>query len=56
MSLKTKGIKFNDGPSRIVSTRLPFWHIQLAKKVGDGNISKGVRIALESLKQNKEQV
>lgn len=46
-----------DEPLKVSSVRLPFWHIRLAKKLGSGSISKGIRHALEvafkSLKEPK---
>lgn len=43
-----------DDPLKIVSMRLPNWHVRVARKLGKGNLSEGVRIALEHQHQNQE--
>lgn len=37
-----------DDPMKVVALRLTNWHTRKAKKIGDGNLSEGVRVALES--------
>ena len=36
-----------DVPMKVVSSRLPFTYIRLAKKLGNGSYSKGIIVALE---------
>lgn len=36
-----------DAPMCVRSVRLTFWHIRRAKRIGSGNLSEGVRIAIE---------
>lgn len=38
---------------QVKAVRLPFWHIQKAKKLGGGNFSRGVRLALSEAKSKK---
>lgn len=55
-----------DGQSRIYtdqneplkpsSVRLPFWHVREARRIGKGNLSEGIRIALEFFKINGGRV
>ena len=54
MSTSTKEVVYQDQPLRLISVRLPFWHTQIAKKLGSGNMSRGIRIALEGTKKKKE--
>lgn len=42
-------------PLRVVSVRLPNWHIRAAKKLGDGVISEGVRTAIEIADLNQKE-
>lgn len=38
-------------PYKLVAARMPYWHIRTAKKLGKGNVSEGIRIALEHMSQ-----
>lgn len=36
-------------PYKLIAARVPYWHIRMAKKLGKGNVSEGIRIALEHM-------
>lgn len=38
-------------PYKLIAARVPYWHIRTAKKIGKGNVSEGIRIALEHMSQ-----
>lgn len=38
-----------DDPLMVKSVRLSNWHIRFARKLGDGSLSEGIRIALEKV-------
>lgn len=55
-----EGIKPGRNPHQeasleLVSTRLSFWQIQTAKRLGKGNKSKGIRIALDAMRNNYKE-
>lgn len=41
--------------AKIINVNLGAEHIELAKKLGQGNISKGIRVALEFADKQKEK-
>lgn len=41
-------------PLKGVSVRLPMWHVRLAKAIGGGVISAGIRKALEDAHKAKQ--
>ena len=34
-------------PLQMVSVRLPLWHVRAARRIGNGNASEGIRVAIE---------
>lgn len=45
---------FQEDPLVVKSVRLPYWHIRRANKIGNGNFSDGIRLALENFKSARE--
>lgn len=44
-----------DQPMRVHSIRMTCWHVRKAKKLGDGEVSDGVRYALELASNEKKK-
>lgn len=42
-------------PYKLVAARLPYWHIRTARRLGKGNVSEGIRIALEHMSQETKE-
>lgn len=40
---------------RNLSVRLSYWHVRRARKLGDGNVSDGIRYAIETAKEKDEE-
>lgn len=34
-----------------VTARLTFWHLRMARRLGNGNVSAGIRLALETINE-----
>lgn len=52
---KAKVYTEQEDPLKVASVRLSFWHIRVAKKMGDGCFSTGVRNAIEIASTNKQE-
>lgn len=37
-------------PMQTFTLRLPFWHARVARNLGNGNMSEGIRLALEAMR------
>ena len=46
--------KTQENPMDNYNARLTAWHARMARKVGDGNLSLGLRIAIEFVVRNSE--
>jgi hypothetical protein len=44
---KQQQVEFQDGPMDAYSVKLTSWHARMARRLGSGNLSRGMRIALE---------
>jgi len=45
---------FQDDPMNNYTARLTAWHARLARRLGDGNLSAGLRLAVESFAGRKD--
>jgi hypothetical protein len=41
--------KWQEGAMDLYGVRLPSWHARMARRIGLGNLSRGIRIAIEKM-------
>lgn len=52
---KGRPLEFQDVPINVYSVRLPAWYAIRARRLGDGNMSNGIRIAIDrAVKEMKD--
>jgi hypothetical protein len=44
---KGRPLEFQDSPMSVYTVRLPAWYAIRARKLGQGNLGNGIRIAIE---------
>lgn len=52
--IKRRSSEFRGMLLRNLSVRLSYWHVRRARKLGNGNVSDGIRYAIETAEERKD--